>query len=411
MGNTKSSPTSNVEEKPKGIFHKELSGINQIVNAVVDSQGFFKNNDYNFLSESVCNQHYILLHEELNKHLKVDLKMLGTSLYLIPKKDEAKLQRYNLTKAELCQTITNYYIKILYTLCAIKSVYNLENHGQFSIAGIVFSNIHVIDGGLLQINYCKDQHKYNYRDNRIDLGKHLEGIQFLSDFIMDDQEMKRFMTMLRSVFNRNMTKLESQLCQFRKLNEMSQFEYDEIVKIIPNKTIKSCHQVPQHIEGGGPRYNNRRISKLHSEISSLSEMSPMSMSYKSPKSRNTNHDVVIGKHNPVFKKGMCHESDYVAIKTNSKEGKEAMNLYIKMRKNFENNISKIKGVVDNLVEYNNKQGFILRDIEKPVLDNIINTFKVNVQIFYLQSLIDYHYLLDFVKNMPTSNRIIGSPSV
>ena len=57
MGNQVSSP----EKNDKNIFEKELQHINDIVNSIVTEKDLFKNRDYNFLTQDVCNQHYILM--------------------------------------------------------------------------------------------------------------------------------------------------------------------------------------------------------------------------------------------------------------------------------------------------------------------------------------------------------------
>ena len=76
MGNSSSrSPDSQV-------FKKELVVLNGIVNNIINEKDVFKNNNYNFLSQDVCEKYQIILEEELTKYLKLDVKSLGTSLYI-----------------------------------------------------------------------------------------------------------------------------------------------------------------------------------------------------------------------------------------------------------------------------------------------------------------------------------------
>ena len=80
------------------VFEKDLQYLSTMVNAVIDDKNVFKNNDYNFLSKDVCERHTLVLEDELNKHLKVSLQTVGTSLYLIPNNDSNNKQTIKGTK-------------------------------------------------------------------------------------------------------------------------------------------------------------------------------------------------------------------------------------------------------------------------------------------------------------------------
>ena len=150
MGNTISGKLNH-----ENIFEKELSKMNILINDIISNDDLFKNKEYNFLSQDVCENYQVVLEEELSKHLKLDIKSLGASLYIIPKHTDdtdIKLTKYKLTKKEVCNKISNHYIKILYIMCLVKYVYNLEKSGDLSIAGIIFRNIKIVDD-MMQIYF------------------------------------------------------------------------------------------------------------------------------------------------------------------------------------------------------------------------------------------------------------------
>jgi hypothetical protein len=70
------------------VFEKELKTLNTIVNSILTEENMFQNRDYNFLSQDVCEKHYMIMENELQRHLKVHVKELGSSRVLIPKNEE-----------------------------------------------------------------------------------------------------------------------------------------------------------------------------------------------------------------------------------------------------------------------------------------------------------------------------------
>ena len=108
MGNVSSSRSAD-----NNVFKNELTKLNHIVTSIINDKDLFKNSKYNFLSQEVCNKYQIILEDELSKHLKLSVKSLGTSLYIVPKNEEVKLSNVNITKKEICEKISNHYLKII----------------------------------------------------------------------------------------------------------------------------------------------------------------------------------------------------------------------------------------------------------------------------------------------------------
>lgn len=342
--------------KNTAIFQKELSTLQNIVNSILDKKDMFQNKKFNFLTENVCNQYYVLMNHELEKHLKVELKSLGTSLYLIPKSEEQKINDINLTKAEICQMIANHYTKILYILCLIKYVFDLENHGDRSIAGIVFKNIRFVDD-IMQINYCKVPHKDprapSHMNQQIDLNN-LEGVWFFTQYFLTFDEAKTFISLMRTLLARKpIGYLNNQLDVFSKTNNITlreKTEYDHIF----------------NMKGGEEnKHPNRKL----------------------------NTHVFIEKNNPIFSTSMCFaQGSPVIIKTSTKEGKKTLEMFNIMKNNYKTNIHEIEKIMNKIVK---KEGdsYTLCDITKKDLDIIIEDLKIRAKVFYFQSLYDFQRLL------------------
>ena len=65
MGNVSSSRSAD-----NNVFKNELTKLNHIVTSIINDKDLFKNSNYNFLSQEVCNKYQIILEDELSKHLK-----------------------------------------------------------------------------------------------------------------------------------------------------------------------------------------------------------------------------------------------------------------------------------------------------------------------------------------------------
>lgn len=374
MGNQVSSP----EKNDKNIFEKELQHINDIVNSIVTEKDLFKNRDYNFLTQDVCNQHYILMENELNRHLKVELNNLGTSLYLIPKDNESYYKRYNLNKKEICKKISNHYIKILYILCLIKYVYNLEQYGDFSISGIIFRNVRFVDN-IMEINFCnvpqKDFSKTMKDAYRLDFGQ-LEGLKFLTSFFLEKSEAHSFIKVMRTILSRKTkSKIGEDVCGY----------------------ILDTNASLDHVKTLEKLYMNKFDEKLVCNARMFND--PPSMN-KIP-----NLHMYVEKDNPIFSKEYCSEIHKLIIQLNTPGGKKVLEKYKMMKQNYLDNIKEIEKLVDLLIVKSSDGSYSLRDISKDALDSIIYNVKDVIKTYYIQSLLDFQKLIEVGKKTPNINMI------
>lgn len=350
------------------VFEKELTMMNSIVNGIMNEQNLFKNRDYNFLSQDVCSKHYMLAESELNRHLKVNLKGLGETLVLIPKDEDTKVQ-----KREICQRISNHYMKILYILCLLKYVYNIEKHGDYSIAGIVFRNIRIINQEIMEINFCniphKDYSKQGQDVYKIDFSK-LEGLKFLTEYFLDKQESSGFVRILRQILGRKAKgQVKNAVCDYLNINKDTEYakqletvyfnRFKETLRCTPNQTVSS---------GSTP-----------------------------------NLMMYVEKDNPVFSKDHCFEMHKLVIPLRTKEGGQVIALYETMKSNYQANIKAVEKLLQSLVVKNKIGEYELKDLDKDELDGIISKVKKTIQLYYIQSILDYQNLLDLCKKIPNVN--------
>jgi hypothetical protein len=70
-----------------------------------------------------------------------------------------------------------------------------------------------------------------------------------------------------------------------------------------------------------------------------------------------------------------------------------------MKKNYQTNVNEINKLLNMLIQ---KEGnnYVLRDLKKDDLDKIINEVKLRVKLFYIQSILDFHSVLDIAKTVP-----------
>lgn len=349
-----------------GIFTDDLKKLNTIVNDIINEKDIFKNKNYNFLAEDVCKNYTIVLQDELNKHLKLDIKTLGTSLYVLPKMedDDTKLTNYKITKKEVCEKISNHYIKILYIMCLIKYVYNLEKNGDLSISGIIFRNIKIIDN-MMQIYFCGLPHKRytgnlseeeSYKINFSDL----EGMQFFCDYFLNPEESQTFIAILRSVLARSKPyKIKQKMCQYINTHGVNDL-----------KVLESLYE---------SKFSNLKFGKCQQGGNNLY--------------------LFIQKDNPVFLSDYCGAPLKLVVNLNTVEGKEILGYYKQMISKYRKNINDIHKILIKLtIKVNGK--YELNDIDKNELDNLISEIKITIKKMYIESIFDFQNLLDLAKKTP-----------
>jgi hypothetical protein len=302
--------------------------------------------------------------------LKLEVKSLGESLLLVPRDEEMKLlDKKGLKKNEICSRIANHYIRILYVLCLIKYVYNLEQDGQLSIAGIIFRHI-TITKNTLKIIYCNLEQKNlksftsgNFKDIlNLDISG-LVGLRFFVEYVLEREEATIFMRTLRHILARKSQGIiKNDFCDIGKdpeINDLYKRRFSQ--DLVCNKNTQ----------------NGGNIELIAS----------------------------IQKENPIFDSTWCYGLGHVTIPLAEPEGKEAIKLYKQMRARYTANIKSIENILGKLVDKTTTGSYKLKDITKEQLDDVIALTKKKVTIFYLQSIVDFQDLLDRVKTFP--NAIIG----
>lgn len=348
----------------KHVFEHDLSKLNAIVTDIINEKDLFKNKDYNFLSEDVCNKYQVILEEELSKHLKIEIKNLGASLYILPRMsdDKTKLTKYNLTKQQVCEKISNHYIKVLYIMCLIKYVYNLETHGDLSVTGIIFHMIKVVDD-MMEIRFCGIPHK-KYTDigrdaYKIDFSK-LEGLKFFTEYFLHPEEAHTFVSLLKSVLARdNANKLQESMCSY-----------------VAKHGIKDIKKLEQMIKTRFPKTRKLQCMRGGAHLMFSVE-----------------------KDNPIFQYESCGAPMKVVVKLNTSHGKKVYKQYQQMKANYKSNLNNVHAILNTIAEIKNGQ-FELKDMNKQDLDTAIDKIKWEVKHFYLQSILDFQNLLDLAKQSP-----------
>jgi hypothetical protein len=366
------------------VFEKDLEYLTTLMNAILDKNNVFKNNDYNFLSKDVCEKHTLVLEDELNKHLKVSLQTVGTNLYLIPNNDSNNKQMIKgtkLTKREICEKISNHYMKILYILSLVKYVYDIENHGDYSVAGIIFRNIKIVDD-IMAINYCSmPQKDYSQKTQnfKIDFGT-LEGMSFLIDYVLSKEETKAFVDIIRAILSRSPRGIvRQQTCALLKNKKLRKQDINKVEELYKQRfgTKLECPS-----EGSSKAEQKEAL-----------ELKDSNVSIKRP-----NLHMKVEKDNPVFLKDFCYNVKEIVIMMNRSTNKEVVEAFKTMQTNYKENLKSIEGLMNRLI---GKKGssYELRDITKYELDDIIYDVKSTIKVFYIQSIMDFQHLLDIAKNI------------
>lgn len=365
---------SRISETPSSnVFQNELQTIHKLVNSILNADNTFQNDSYNFLSDDVCHKYQVVLESDLSKHLKVDLSEFGSSIYVIPK-DDTKSTNKKLNKSEICKKISDHYVRILYVLTLIKYVYNIENYGDRSFGGIIYRNIKIVNN-LMEIQYCGSKQKDTSTASRkqtLDLGK-LEGFKFFTKNILNGKESKAFMGLMRAFLGRQRkSDVSRKICTALSEKHITNIEFDKLSSLYS-------------IKFGEPLVCEK---KKHSKDDIESKSIPV----------DTN--VVVSAMNPVFLKDYCTSIDNEVVDLSTVEGKRIKSMYDEMVHKYRMNMKAIQDILQEVVIVTN-DGYELRDIDSTKLDDIIHRTKMNIRIFYMESILQYQCLLDNIKNIAT----------
>lgn len=365
MGNITSTPVH------KDIFKKELQGLNTLVTDLVTTDNLqFKKQKYKVAMKNICDSYNIVLESQLKKHLKVELKSLKDSIYLFPTRDAVHLKDgKTVTKDDLCKLIGSHYHRILKLLVLVKHVYDVEHHGNNSLAGIIMNNINMTPN-IFEMHFCDVSQKMVHKGNGIDFSM-LTGFQFLCNDVMSKTEKTLFLKTMRNLFARkNIDALAEHMACGDSL--LSAADYKEFLQYTSAKHV-ACKQSVAN--------NMQQFAETKEE----------------------NMYMFVAKNNP-----MLHDSELVCsdkrqllidISKKTKPIKELIKKYELLQDLYKKNIAEIVSSINKLVEKDLTGGYSLRDIDAKSLEDLeVNIKKLCVK-FYIQTLVGYQSLLDFAKTL------------
>lgn len=352
----KASKSAVSKKELKHVFASELHIVSDIIDHVIGDDNKFVAEDYNFLSRETCDRYTFVLQSQLNKHLKIDVQHLHDSIILVPKAERvaANDQKTVIDKKDLCRTIAQHYVKVLYVLCLIKYVYDLENAGDYSIAGIIKRNTR-LTGDLLEINYCSlPQKDYARRDKRVHFGS-LKGLQFLVEHFLAPEEQRTFVSQLRMIVARSIDPAAVQALACNDVHLLKPRDYEMLYGVHCRKT----------------------------KVVAANDPSAASMAFD------------VAPFNPILSSDVCMSKKKVVVQLSASRPTKLA--YERLHKRYVENVREVEALLLRLVA---KSGcsYELRVISDVDLDQIVSEVKSNVVKFFLASVLDYQHLLDVAKD-------------
>jgi hypothetical protein len=374
MGNKLSSSVNSDggEVRLQDTFSKELHSLRDIVSKVVSAQDDFVDPRYNFLSASSCDAFVFATMKDLNKHTRIQLKDAVDTIFVIPKNESSATEKS--TKKELCDLLVHHYLRILYVLCLVKHVYDLEGDGKFSLAGIVSRNVRVVDG-VLEVSYCAiPQRAYAG-------GKALETIDFadikgwrmFSELILDPTERKAFALEFQAALDRSASRIRASSCRDGVLTTKEREElYDRYVAERKPVVAKSCKA--RRAPAAPP------ADEVAVDVPSL---------------------LRVPADNPIMGAAFCYDARKVILPLDksSAESKRARALLDKMRRNYSKGLKDVHALLDLVVDRSG-DAVDIRDLDAVDVDGVVQKVKAIVKKFFLRTLLDYQELLDYCLSVP-----------
>jgi hypothetical protein len=389
---------STLNKSKKHVFENELKTMDEIVSKIITSDNKFINQDYNFLFQDTCSRYTLMYENELNKHVKVDLENLHSSIYLIPKKEVVKLEKGNekenekikeeqekeqkkdnVTKSELCSRIARHYMKILYLFSLIKTVYDLEHLGDDSIAGIMHRNIKQI-GDVIEISFCSIPHKdYDLKPSDKINFDYLQGFKIFIENFLTPVERYAFLEQFKAIFGRrSRQKIVDGICSD------SLVPLDDYERVYKYRFRKEGYRLScKHLEN-----DDKSEEKKHKYRKDIDLMFPIS------------------ENNPILHTHYCmsHKKYIITANKSVSQISEVFSLYRKMHENYKKNIDDVIAILLKLVEKEGSDNYKLKNISNEELQEIIKETKQKIVLFYIQSIVDYQIILDIANTIPEDKR-------
>jgi hypothetical protein len=300
--------------------------------------------------DETCSNYIVVLESSLKKHLKVDLAKLNDSIYLLPKEDVARVKNVDYKKEDLCKLISSHYKKIIKLVKIIREVYDLENEGKYSIAGICMSNISIKDD-VLKVNYCGNKQKDN-EGGTVDFSK-LKGLKLFCETLLDNEEKN---IMLNNI--------------------------DRLLKFENVKNFNKCS-------------DKLLTNKEYLDI--LSTKTNQCVVYKNLEKNN--YLFTVSKKNLIISDELCNYNLSHSVSLVNKKDekvKKTLFLYNKLNKNYDTNMNNILKIVFSIVDMDANKNISIKSLSNTEIDNLEKECKKNISKFYLQTIADTQLLVSYV---------------
>lgn len=350
--------SSSTLKPSKNVFDKDLSKIETLINTIITKNDEFVDSNYNFLNNDTCNKYTMVMESKLSKYLKIHLHDLASNIYFVPKKNEQiVVKNETVTKSDLCNIITSHYLRTLKILSIVREIYDIENGGDLSIAGIMYRNLDHVEG-MFQVSYCgMNQEPLNGGD-RVDFSK-LKGLKRFTEDILNEEEARTFLLHLKQLFgNMNKRKISEYVC---KDTLVSLDTYKKIYADIPIQF--DCRK--NQSGGGSGKENNNHLMFF------------------------------VGKDKPIISYDICYDKQKIMIPYTPK----IKELFQKFKKDYNTNLDNIIIIIHKLIYFCKKTGqYKLKDLTHDQLTSIEIELKKVVIIFYIQSLVNYYRIFNYIKN-------------
>jgi hypothetical protein len=368
--------------KLTSIFGEEYNSLNRMLTEILKHDNTDFNPKYYSVTKDLCDQYSMVLESSLKKHLRVELLELKDSIYLIPKMHDVTIGSKYIKKDELCHNIADHYKRILKILISIKELYNIEQNGEHSIAGIC-SRVMKNTAATFQINYCDMPHvDYTKRTepdsngdtnpDLIDLNT-LGGLRFFTDKVLSRREKNIFLRSLKNIL-------------------AGKYQRDTL------KELLVC---------GDDMISSKSATKMFGSVQCNKQLQNLANTKADTVDHNSS--MKLGKYNPIFmfdeNTDICFDKKQIFIQKSLLKRKDLdklHSLYDKFLSDYKVCVNNVTKITERLIEYHivaDQQMFSLRDVGSADIDLIEHDLKENVSIFFYSSLYNYHSLLEFVKGL------------
>ena len=347
------------------VFERDLDKLNKLLIILLNDDGTaFRNKSYTSKNADICNDYSFILASDLKKHLRIELAELHDAIHVIPRSEGDIVLKNDMrfTKHDICNVIVQHYKRILNLVMVIKNVFDVENKGDLSLAGILYRNIKVA-GNLVEVRYCGSsqsseplsQSKKEQRSVDFALVKGMK--PFVSD-LLTTEEATRFKSHLSLLLQqeKDNTKTINRICE-------NVLYDDNITAAMYRERLSElkCTKAP-------------RILRQHAHSLKL----------------------VVPENNPILSFNMCSEKRKVLISYNSsdEEHKKLMSLIKRFKDQYAKHLEAIMQVLHMLLDIDYESGNAsIKFITSTQLQAVEKATKIAIMTFYIQSIINYQDIL------------------